>query len=930
MPFFDPIRYTSILFIVFIVWFQTLSVSAKPVVENSDTITIRFALQPSAIYCGYYAAVKKGFFDSTGYSVKLEHGSFKENVYDLVNATDAEYGVGTSEVLLERSNGKPFVLLNPFFQNASYCIYTKPEYDLDSLSYFNGKKIYAIEWLGLREVKSYMLERGISLDSVDFITDPELYSLQRIHDDDFGGIVANFAVTTAEFFRSGDSYKIIRPYGIGHNYYGGVFFTTEKEIDEYPERVRAIQDAVIKGWEYVYLNPGEVATLVKQYDPTLPQTLIAQQFRYVDFLMKPNIIEIGLNSEKRWDEFINSYVATGYLDNTFTLEGFFYEEYFDSYDKLINIILLVLGGATIILMIAFLWVYQLRKQVKRHTEQLQDEHKQRKIAEESLSLRAQLLDATKDAIILMNSDAKLVYVNKSTIDQLGFSKTELLQKRITDILTDEMKKNHTELLENVFEKGEAVYETEFITSQNEVIPIEAYAKVIELEGEKLILSVDRDISDRKRTEKIQNALYKISEAVNSTDNMDNLYKEIHSIVSELMPVNNFYIALYDDEEDMISFPYHVDEYDPPPTPKKPGRGLTELVLRTGKDWLIDDELDMQLRKDGEVDLLGEPTKIWLGVALKIVDHTMGVLVVQDYENEETYGEEEKQILIFVSEQIALAIEKKRAEEQIRRNHEELERNKELLENRAQELTQLNDQLREREKLLQELVASKDKFFSIIAHDLKTPFTALIGLSEYMAHEIDDLSEEEIITFSTKIHKSAKGVFNLLQNLLQWSRVQTDRIDFVPENILLESTVKDIFDLYKQNANKKQIDLISEIEDGLEIYADINMLDTILRNLVSNAIKFTKEGGEVKIGGKIKNNMAEIFVRDNGVGMKPETMKKLFRIDINITTLGTDKEKGTGLGLILCKEFVEKNGGEIRVESEQNVGTTFIFTLPITS
>ncbi len=272
--------------------------------------------------------------------------------------------------------------------------------------------------------------------------------------------------------------------------------------------------------------------------------------------------------------------------------------------------------------------------------------------------------------------------------------------------------------------------------------------------------------------------------------------------------------------------------------------------------------------------------------------------------------------------------RKEYEAEIERFVQELQFNKELVEENAREVMELNNKLMESEAQLKELNANKDKFFSIISHDLKSPFTSLLGFSEYLVEDLDDLSQDEIKEFATNIHKAAKNVFNLLENLLQWSRIQTGRIKFSPTQFSLTELTESIIALYLVNAAKKKIKLVNELNVELNVFADKFMIDTVIRNLISNAIKFTKVGGEIKLIVKNEKDFIKVSVKDNGVGMKDEIKSKLFKIDEHVTTKGTDQEKGTGLGLILCKEFVEKNGGKIWVESEVGKGSEFIFTIPL--
>ncbi|MDP2337792.1 MAG: two-component regulator propeller domain-containing protein [Bacteroidota bacterium] len=231
--------------------------------------------------------------------------------------------------------------------------------------------------------------------------------------------------------------------------------------------------------------------------------------------------------------------------------------------------------------------------------------------------------------------------------------------------------------------------------------------------------------------------------------------------------------------------------------------------------------------------------------------------------------------------------------------------------------------------LNDLNASKDKFFSIIAHDLKNPFNAIIGLSEILKEEIKSGDPATMEEFAGLINISAVQTFRLLENLLEWANSQRGKIVFKPIPINLSELFNEEIDMLNDMAKVKNIELKSSFPDHLTIVADKNMLKTILRNLVSNAIKFTHRNGKVEVKAVINNKHAEISVSDNGIGMTNDAMAKLFRIDTNHSTYGTEKETGSGLGLILCKEFVEKHHGKIWVETELGKGSQFKFTLPLT-
>lgn len=243
--------------------------------------------------------------------------------------------------------------------------------------------------------------------------------------------------------------------------------------------------------------------------------------------------------------------------------------------------------------------------------------------------------------------------------------------------------------------------------------------------------------------------------------------------------------------------------------------------------------------------------------------------------------------------------------------------------------QQNQELENQARQLRELNQTKDKFFSVIAHDLRNPFHGLVGLTQVLVEDFDTMETEKVKRFHNLIYQSAKQGYQLVLNLLEWIRSQTGRINFNPERLDLGKIISDNIKLARTTAQNKNITLINKVEPSLIIWADYNMIHTVFRNLISNAIKFSNLGGTVTVVGEKEDGKVILKVIDQGIGMDEETRKNLFRIDIAQSSKGTAGETGTGLGLILCKEFVARHNGEIRVESEKGKGSTFTVILPAT-
>ncbi|MCU7512114.1 MAG: PAS domain S-box protein [Ignavibacteria bacterium] len=500
---------------------------------------------------------------------------------------------------------------------------------------------------------------------------------------------------------------------------------------------------------------------------------------------------------------------------------------------------------------------------------------------------------------------KIVYTNSAGMSLLKAPKmSDILEESIFTFIHSHYFPTAKRFLESILcrKKPARANRVKLITLSGETIDAEITGLPTTYNEKPAIQLVIRDITDLKRQERIRQTTLKILQASNFTQTTEELFRYIHQAVGSLMPVNNFYIALYDEQNQVLSFPYWVDEEDEQMLPKKPGRGLTEYVLRSGKAMLLTEDDDLELQKKGEVDLVGSPARIWLGVPLQIKEKTIGAMVVQDYTREEAYTENDKETLELISYPVSRAIERRKNEEQI------LEY--------VQQLKETN--------------ATKDRFFSFISHDLRGPFSSLLGFSEMMLEDFESLPHEDLKRYLEIINATSRNLYNLLNNLLQFSRFQTGRVQNNPSEYNLGELVSKNVDLLRGNALKKGIHLTTETTINRAAFVDEEMISSAIQNLITNAVKFTPRNGSitVKCVQMEGEDKAMISVCDTGVGMDKDTLDKLFRIEVIHSTSGTEKEPGTGLGLILTKEFVEKNNGRIWVQSTPGKGSTFCFTLPL--
>ena len=540
-------------------------------------------------------------------------------------------------------------------------------------------------------------------------------------------------------------------------------------------------------------------------------------------------------------------------------------------------------------------------EIQNHVEELKNE--KNKLNE--------VLDLANILFMVIDSDNIIRLINQNGCKVLGYEKVELINSSIEKIFskqeikqaTSRNKKSSLKINSTEFENISEVFTKNKIKKT-----IKWNNKIVKNEDGsiKFMISSGEEITERIKEERVQQIISNILDKSNSEVNINDLFSFIHQSISELMPVNNFYIALNDKENNFIYFPYFVDEVDTEAPPQKLAKGLTEYVLRYGKSALIDKRINDELVKKGEVEIIGTPAKIWLGTPLKIQDKTIGVLVVQDYENEAAYGEKEKEILEFISYPISRAIERKIVEEE-----------KSVLIERLKELNE-----------------SKDKLFSIISHDLRSPFNSLLGFSEILDTEFNTLTHEEVKQYLKVIYDTSKNLFGMTNNLLHYSRFQMGKIDFKPSILNLRKVINNALKLLNGNLIKKNITVNHNIDKTINVVADEELLNSVIQNIISNSIKFTEKSGEISISAMVtkffdKPNDVEVNIKDTGIGMSKKDIENVYN-NVMFTTQGTEREYGTGLGLLLVKQFVEQLGGNIKIQSKANSGTTFTFTLPVHS
>ncbi|MEI6455546.1 MAG: PAS domain S-box protein [bacterium] len=524
-----------------------------------------------------------------------------------------------------------------------------------------------------------------------------------------------------------------------------------------------------------------------------------------------------------------------------------------------------------------------------------------KVIEQQFRLNQYMVEHASECIYLIRPDSSIAYANEAACKLLGYTREELQSKKISQL--DPLFKPEKEGIywQHIRDRKQMFMESQQKKKDNSIITVEITINFLVFENQEYAIAFLRDITERKNDEQIQNAVNRINHLISLTSAIPDLFQILRNELSILLDTSNLYLLLTTPDNSAFSYYYH-----------KNGLTASETVpvLKTLESWILASKKPNLLRvtdlskleESGIITKFSTPAKCYLGIPLTTGDKVLGIIALISFENEFAYNERHIKILDLLTSQISLTIHRRQSEEALKVS----------------------------EARLRDSNVAKDKFFSIIAHDLRGPFNAIIGFSDLLYSDYESLEKSEKKAMIKNIHDASVGTFKLLENLLEWSRIRTGRTVPGPENVDLSTIANSTLGFLKPLAEKKNIKLFSGIHYGTIAYCDENMITTVVRNLIANAIKFTNAGGNVRIWATHNEELIEVTVADNGIGISPENLEKLFRLDESVKTRGTAGEQGTGLGLLLSREFIELNGGRIWAESEPGKGSQFRFTLPRSS
>ncbi|HRY31907.1 MAG TPA: PAS domain S-box protein [Bacteroidales bacterium] len=528
---------------------------------------------------------------------------------------------------------------------------------------------------------------------------------------------------------------------------------------------------------------------------------------------------------------------------------------------------------------------------------------ERKLAEQAVKKSEQqykeLLDRANDAILIIDPESEQICsANTRAVEIYGFSRDELLQMSLKD-LTKDVAKGRTQIARTLVNNGFRNFETIHYNSSGQEIHMLVNGSMVEFEGVQRLLIINHDITELKKAEHLRNATYRIADIALSSGSMDEMYRSIHSIIEALMPAKNIYFAYYDQDVDMLSFPYFVDEHDYPPSPRRMKKGLTEYVLRTAKPVLATQSLINNLVSKGELEVMGTLTYDWLGVPLKTKDRTIGALVVQSYEKAVRYTETDKKILIFVSGQVAMAVDRWTKEEELRKAKETAE---------------------ESSKLKSTLLAN-------LSHEFRTPMNAILNYSRLLREHLKGDSMEEM---ADTIYTSGHRLMATLDSIMYLAQIEASNIKLEIRRLDIRQEIAGTLAQFEAEAAEKGLQFELIASEAVFAFCDRTLLNQITSYLLDNAVKFTLKGKiTVRISSQLLGGKywAELAISDTGIGIARSDYEAVFHEFRQLSSGYGRTHEGSGLGLTLSKKMAELMNGRILIDSSLGKGSTFHVRFP---
>ncbi len=513
-----------------------------------------------------------------------------------------------------------------------------------------------------------------------------------------------------------------------------------------------------------------------------------------------------------------------------------------------------------------------------------------------------LVDSIPEAIAIINRDGKITNINKEFTSLFGYSREEAIGSNVDDLIVPEDLKPESVSIDSLtIEKHKVEKQTIRQDKSGNKIHVSLIASNMIINNEVVAsLGIYRDISFERKSQLIQDILYNISTAALNQIDVKDIYPTIVHELSKIWDTNNFFIALYDKKSDTLSMPFFSDEKDK--FENLPARKtITKWVIGLKRSVLLKINDLKELENSGNIALVGTQCKVWMGVPLKAEKEIIGVMALQDYHDEEKFSQEDVNVLEFIANQIAIAIQRRT----------------------------MIDNVIQASRKAEEAAQSKQQFMSTMSHEIRTPLNEVIGITNLL---LQGNPREDQMDFIKTLRFSGNHLLTLVNDVLDYNKMESGKIVFEQAQFNLNDFLKDILRTYSFRSKSKNLefDIIKENELPSEVIGDSIRLNQILSNLLSNALKFTQKGSIHiiirEIERKNKKSMIEFLVRDTGLGIPRDKHDMIFESFTQASPDTTRHYGGTGLGLAICKKLVELQEGKIEVESEPDKGSTFRFVL----
>jgi len=513
-----------------------------------------------------------------------------------------------------------------------------------------------------------------------------------------------------------------------------------------------------------------------------------------------------------------------------------------------------------------------------------------------------LIDSIPEAIAIVTSEGKITKINKEFTNLFDYSLDEAIDKDIDElILPDEFREEAVSIETIATDKHKIIKQTVRRDKSGNNIQVSLIVTTIMINNEIVAyLGIYRDISLERKNQIIQEILYNISTAALNQLDIKDIYPTIVNELSKIWDTNNFFIALYDKTKDTLSLPFFADEKDK--FENVPARQtITKWVISLKKPVLLKLNDLKDLENSGDIALVGTPCKIWMGVPLKADKEIIGVMALQDYHDEEKFSQDDVNVLEFIANQVAIAIQRRT----------------------------MIDNVIQAGKKAEEAAQSKQQFMSTMSHEIRTPLNEVIGITNLL---LQGNPRDDQMDFIKTLRFSGNHLLTLVNDVLDYNKIESGKIVFEEAQFSLDDFLKDIMRTYsfRSKAKNLEFDVIKENELPSEVMGDSIRLNQILSNLLSNAVKFTQKGSIYVILREVerskKSSRIEFLVRDTGLGIPKDKHEIIFDSFTQASPDTTRHFGGTGLGLAICKKLVELQGGHIELRSEPGKGSEFRFVL----